>query len=53
MYTYGPIRVKLDPIEPGPKNARDDSAILKNKAVVQPVAINAPIWSNGEYESQF
>jgi len=48
----GPCALSCIQLNLGQKT-RDDSAVLKTKAVVQPVAINAPIWSNGEYESQF
>ena len=42
-----------EPIEteaPGPRHENDNPA-LETEAVVQPVAINAPIWSNGQHES--
>jgi hypothetical protein len=45
------IFVSWIPTEPVSKGA-NDSAILKTKAVVQPVAIDAPIWSNSDYKSQ-
>lgn len=32
--------------------SRGDRAILKTKAVVQPVAVSAPIGSNSEHQSQ-
>jgi hypothetical protein len=46
------ICVKLNSNGTRVKRREDDSAIPKTKAVVQHVAVSAPIWSHCEHESQ-